>query len=105
MKKLHDGTEVSDTTATKLVDGKRYLLTDTEKSEKATQDSAYEAKRAMLTWQKEIASTDKLVPRYVEDLIDALVSKNAIAKTDLPAVLKKNYEDKKALRTKKPRGD
>ena len=57
-------------------------------------------------WQGEMNSLDAQVPRYVEDLIDALITKGVIVEADLPESngkgLKLNYAAKKTKRGEKP---
>ncbi len=48
MRKLHDGTEVSLDTPTKMKNGKRYLLTDVEKAEAKERDKQFKAEQAEL---------------------------------------------------------
>lgn len=49
---------------------------------------------------KALPDTDAKMPRVVEDLIDILVSKNVIRKSDLPQSVQDIYDQKKALRDK-----
>jgi len=45
-----------------------------------------------------LAVTDTKMPRMLEDVIDTLISKESIIKSDLPQVVQDKYDEKKALR-------
>lgn len=49
---------------------------------------------------KALPETDAKLPRTLEDLIDVLIAKNVIKKTDLPAAVIEAYDGKKELREK-----
>ena len=49
---------------------------------------------------KALPATDAKLPRTLEDLIDVLIAKSVIKKTDLPAAVIEAYDGKKELREK-----
>jgi hypothetical protein len=49
---------------------------------------------------RDLAMTDKGLARAVEDILDALISKGALAWSDLPASVKSKIDNRKALRAK-----
>ena len=53
---------------------------------------------AMLVWEKEIAESDIDMPRWAEDLWDAIGIENA------PSYVQDKHANKKALRNAKPEG-
>lgn len=99
MKTLHDGTEVSLDTPTKLVNGKRYLLTQDEIDAREAEAAAVLKERPLHEWKQQMAKTDEKMPRYLEDVIDVLTSeqKQALVQETLT-----RYTEKKQLRSKKP---
>lgn len=50
--------------------------------------------------KKELAKTDVLMARGVEDLIDVLVSENILPENKIPTHLKSNIDKRKELRAK-----
>ncbi len=100
MKKLHDGTEVSVDTPTKLIDGKRYLLSPQELVEREAEETAHAAEKPVRDWRDSVDAI-RFNSDDVENIIDAM---NPSDRARLDKVTKDKYNDKKALRTQKPAG-
>jgi hypothetical protein len=85
-------------TYTKLVNGEPIPMTAQEIAERQAEEAAWEAGRADREWQEKIKKTDAKIPRYVEDIIDALdgPTKGKIAQATLDA-----YNEKKLIRAEK----
>lgn len=96
MKVLHDNTEVSDDTPTKLVNGKRYLLTDDERAERETFAVGIAADAPFKAWKAEIAAYDQWVDRQLEETVDA------IGKENFSEFIQEKYDEKKAVRLAQP---
>ena len=90
-------------TYNKLVNGEVIAMTEQEIAERQAEEAAYLKARPLQEWQSKIAATDAKLPRYVEDLIDMIDSKIPI-KSDLPVELMSAYNDKKTIRSQKPKG-
>jgi len=58
-----------------------------------------DAAKPMREWQKQIAETDQTMPRYAEDIIDAM---DAPSRARIVQVTLDKYNAKKALRASKP---
>lgn len=82
----------------KLVNGELVDLTLQEQSVFEAEAAALEASRADREWKDRLSKTDAKIPRYVEDIIDALdISIRAkIAKETIDA-----YNEKKLIRAEK----
>lgn len=85
---------------TKLVNGKRVPLTADELTARRAEEAAYEAVKDMMEWKREISETDSVIPRYVEDIIDAL-PKATRDKINQETLAK--YNKKKEVRNRKPK--
>ncbi len=96
MKRLHDGTEVTDSTPTKLVDGKRYALGENEIAQREAEVEDWHNSPALQKWEEDIAAFDQWMPRPLEDLID---SNPGLVLTGFQ---KGKYNEKKALRAERP---
>lgn len=98
MKTLHDGTIVEDSVPTKNISGERYLLTPDENAQREVEEAHALKQKPLKEWEAKIAATQ--LPRYVEDIIDALdaQTKAKIAKQTLDL-----YEEKKTVRAEKPK--
>ena len=96
---LHDGTEVSDETPTKVVGSNRHLLTEEEIILRETEVAEYEKNKPYIEWEKEIKETDNYLPRYVEDIIDAL---DTPIKMRISNITMEKYNIKKQIRARKP---
>lgn len=83
----------------KLVDGQLKDLTPEEIAEREDLVSKEEKKRPMKEWLKEIAESDKLMPRYVEAIIEVL---SASQRSKLPPKILEAYTNKKLIRNRKP---
>ncbi|CAB4139843.1 hypothetical protein UFOVP353_54 [uncultured Caudovirales phage] len=86
-------------TYTKLVNGEPVPMNASEITARQAEEAAWEAGRAMREWKTNIAATDSKLPRYVEDILDALdnTTRSKIATETLDA-----YNTKKTLRGQKP---
>lgn len=67
-----------------------------EEADHDAEAAANAAAQPLLDWGKQMAATDREMPRYLEDLID---NQNMTLK---PGRLNDNYTAKKALRGQKP---
>lgn len=83
----------------KLVNGILTDLTPEEIAQVTAERARDAAERPMKMWESQMAETDAKLPRYAEDIIDALdkSTRDKISKKTLDA-----YEDKKAKRAEKP---
>lgn len=59
MKKLHDGTEVSDDTPTRLKNKKRYLLNEDQIAERQANKANLITSKPLRDWKIQMATTDK----------------------------------------------
>jgi hypothetical protein len=86
-------------TYNKMVNGEIIPMTEAEIAARQAEEAAFEAARPMREWQAHIATTDAKLPRYAEDIIDAMSSTDRarIAKETLDA-----YNEKKQIRNEKP---
>ncbi len=57
------------------------------------------AAKPLRDWERAMAETDAKLPRYMEDLIDAL---GDTIKSKLPEIVLENYNTKKTKRAEKP---
>lgn len=76
-------------------DGKPGFVTITILKRTLTPEEIKE--RDFMTWQQAMIKTDDAMPRYVEDIYDALANKKAVAKYTRDLI-----DAKKALRAKRP---
>lgn len=74
-------------------------IKESEKSTYAAKLAADLAAKPMKNWERAMAETDAKLPRYVEDIIDAMdkTTRDKISKKTLDA-----YNEKKAKRAEKP---
>jgi Zn-dependent M32 family carboxypeptidase len=74
-------------------------LKETEKSDYSLLLAQYAAEKPLRDWEQAMAETDAKLPRYAEDIIDALdkPTRDKLAKKTLDA-----YAEKKAKRAEKP---
>jgi len=72
---------------------------ESEKAAYAAKLAADLAERPVKNWERAMAETDAKLPRYVEDIIDAMdkTTRDKISKKTLDA-----YNEKKAKRAEKP---
>ena len=75
---------------------------DLREAEAATAKRAKDAAAPMNAWLTTMSETDSYMSRSVEDLIDSLVSADAISAGQLSATLTSQRASKKAERAKKP---
>lgn len=83
----------------KLVNGQLVDLTPQEIAEREAEEAAFLAAKPTKDWERAMAETDAKLPRYVEDILDALdkPTRDKVAKKTLDA-----YNEKKAKRAEKP---
>ncbi len=83
----------------KLVNGQLVDLTPEEIAARQAEEAAWLAERPVKNWEAAMSETDAKLPRYVEDIIDAMdkPTRDKIAKKTLDA-----YNEKKAKRAEKP---
>lgn len=74
-------------------------LTAAEKREKQEREAAWAADAPNREWQERIRKTDKQIPRYVEDIIDALP---ANVRASIATETLDKYNEKKQIRSEKP---
>ena len=74
-------------------------IKENEKAAYAAKLTADLAEKPMKDWERAMAETDAKLPRYVEDILDALdkPTRDKVAKKTLDA-----YNEKKAKRAEKP---
>lgn len=97
MKTLYDGTEVSLDTPTKMKNGKRYLLSESEIKEKEEREIEAKKEKPLNDWIQSISEYDQWIPRSLEETIDA---RGTIGYSQF--IIDK-YNEKKELRSKKPK--
>lgn len=83
----------------KMVDGVKVKMTDEEVAARKAEEAAYMAELPMNIWRSKITALDNGMPRYVEDIIDALPesTRSKIASQTLD-----KYNAKKTLRAQRP---
>ena len=69
------------------------------KAERDVEDAKWLVEQPMRDWKRQMKDTDEGMPRYVEDLIDAL---NGPTKARLATETLDKYNEKKTLRDQKP---
>lgn len=74
-------------------------LTAEEEVARAAEEAAEVLAKPLRDWEVQMAGTDSTMPRYVEDIIDAL---DAPTRAALAAFTLDNYNAKKTLRATKP---
>jgi hypothetical protein len=74
-------------------------------NKKVVETTAYDAQRLLKAEETEkakkvqqLAATDSNMQRITEDIIDLLIAKNIIKKTDMPAEVQAKLDERKALR-------
>ena len=93
---------------TMTAQGELVPYTDAEEAAADARDAAVVAAKAadaaapMNAWLAAMAETDSFMSRAVEDLIDSLVSADAITAEQLSATLTSQRASKKTERAKKP---
>ena len=74
-------------------------LSAEEQTQRTQEESAFFASRPLDVWKASMARTDAGLPRYAEDIIDAL---DAPARARIAPETLDKYNAKKALRLEKP---
>ena len=77
-------------------------MADAVEAADAAAKTAADAAAPMNAWLAAMAETDSYMSRAVEDLIDSLVSADAITAEQLSATLTSQHASKKTERAKKP---
>lgn len=100
-KYLFDGTLVSMDTPTRNGPIGRVLLTSSEIFKLQNEEEKDRREKPLREWRRKIEASDNDIPRWAEDIIDALdeTTKQKISKQTLD-----KYERKKTLRSEKPGG-
>ena len=70
--------------------------------ERDAQDALTASEKPLKDWLNEIASLDDRMPRYFEDLLDDIIKENILPVSKFSSELKKNYNKKKEIRSRKP---
>ena len=78
---------------------KHKTLTAAERVERQSEEADDAAKRPMREWKDSVMRTDRTMPRYVEDIIDALPA-NTKAKIAIETL--NAYNEKKQIRSERP---
>ena len=83
----------------KMVNGERIDLTPQEIADRQVEEAAWLAEKPTKDWERDMVETDAKLPRYAEDIIDAMdkTMQDKISKKTLDA-----YKEKKVKRAEKP---
>lgn len=68
-------------------------------AERDAEDAKWEAERPQREWEGKISASDALLPRWGEDIIDAL---DAPSRARIAAETLAKYNSKKEIRSRKP---
>ncbi len=96
MKILHDGTEVSNETLTKMVNGQRHLLTQSEIDTRSAEEQVTLEQKPMQDWLDKMWESDQEMTRVEEDIIEQIGIEN------FPQAVQDKYNEKITLRGQKP---
>lgn len=84
---------------TKLVNGEIVPMSAEEIAQRQAEEQAWSDGELDREWEAKIKATDAKIPRYVEDIIDAL---DAPTKAKIAQKTLDLYEEKKLIRSEKP---
>lgn len=87
---------------TKLVNGEEVPMSAEEIAQRQAEEQAWSDGEQDREWEDKIKATDAKIPRYVEDIIDAL---DAPTKAKINKLTIDLYEEKKTIRAQKPIGE
>lgn len=74
-------------------------LTTAEQTQRGAEEAAYLAEKPMNDWRAQMQATDANIPRWAEDIMDAL---EAPTRARIALSTMDKYNNKKALRLMKP---